>query len=241
MNTGGCKRKAAPNPTNWVFKCEAMGRLPAKVSLKGKFPKAYKQIYGNCTSNAVLAIDAFYHHKRGWMPSTTFCYWNQRKMDGEPQGVDDGSYIETALDVCRKYGVCNAKIWPNEKPFFEKPSKAAYQDGLKGAELTRYYAVKSSDQVRRALASGYPVAACLFWVTGKYDSKTFIISHVTKKEADACEQGHAVVVVGYDDYRGLFEIRNSWGDTWGNRGYCYITYGSFRNMADWNDTYAVKG
>ena len=33
--------------------------------------------------------------------------------------------------------------------------------------------------------------------------------------------GHAMVVVGYDDdkYGGAFEILNSWGTYWGNKGF----------------------
>lgn len=38
---------------------------------------------------------------------------------------------------------------------------------------------------------------------------------------------HCVVVTGYDE-RG-FEIRNSWGRTWGVNGYTHITYDDFRN------------
>ena len=41
--------------------------------------------------------------------------------------------------------------------------------------------------------------------------------------------GHALCVVGYDDnqYGGAFEIQNSWGDTWANKGYIWIRYNDF--------------
>ena len=37
-------------------------------------------------------------------------------------------------------------------------------------------------------------------------------------------------VVGYDDnkYGGAFEIMNSWGDSWMNKGFCWIPYDVFR-------------
>ena len=37
--------------------------------------------------------------------------------------------------------------------------------------------------------------------------------------------GHCVCVVGYDDYRGAWLCKNSWGTDWGMGGYFYIAYG----------------
>lgn len=37
---------------------------------------------------------------------------------------------------------------------------------------------------------------------------------------------HAVVLVGWDDTRGAWLLRNSWGDDWGEGGYMWIKYGS---------------
>ena len=36
--------------------------------------------------------------------------------------------------------------------------------------------------------------------------------------------GHAVLAVGYDDAAGVFLIRNSWGSSWGQRGYGAMPY-----------------
>jgi hypothetical protein len=41
--------------------------------------------------------------------------------------------------------------------------------------------------------------------------------------------GQALCVVGYDDeqYGGAFEVLNSWGSEWGNKGYTWIRYNDF--------------
>ena len=36
--------------------------------------------------------------------------------------------------------------------------------------------------------------------------------------------GHAVLIVGYDDTKKWWIVRNSWGVGWGDHGYFYMPY-----------------
>jgi C1A family cysteine protease len=36
--------------------------------------------------------------------------------------------------------------------------------------------------------------------------------------------GHAVLAVGYDDDKQWIIFRNSWGESWGDKGYGYLPY-----------------
>jgi len=40
----------------------------------------------------------------------------------------------------------------------------------------------------------------------------------------ALNYNHAMVVVGFDDGKGAFEIMNSWGEKWGNNGFFWVRY-----------------
>lgn len=241
VRVNGVKRKNS-NPTNWQFSklksCMSAVKetLPSSVSLKSKFPPVYTQIYGSCTANTVVACDAYYYHTNEWHPSATFTYYNSIK-DDKPL-TDDGSTVENALDSVRHFGVCNATVWPNEKPFNKKPSKKAYADGLKGHEVTKYYNVKTLLQIKKALSLGYPIAVVVEWCFKNYD-QNYILNTPTKKEIEDCESCHAMVIVGYDDKTKLFEVRNSWGPKWGNNGYAYITYDVMKKIIIFNDSYAV--
>jgi PKD repeat protein len=46
---------------------------------------------------------------------------------------------------------------------------------------------------------------------------------------------HAMCIVGYDDNKdggnGAFKVRNSWGDDWGEYGYCWIGYQTFIDVS----------
>lgn len=238
--------KKEPNPTNWQFAklkmCKATPevKLPSKVSLKEGLPPCWLQHYGNCTSYSVLGADAYYYHKNKptWEPSGTFTYYVQRKMAGLDVKEDVGGCVENAIDAVKKYGVCNSTVWPNSMPFGKKPSKEAYANGLKGHEVKKYYQLKSLLQTKKALALGYPIAASFNWPFKSID-ENFVLNTPTKAEVKKSEDGHAVTLVGYDDKKKLFEFRNSWGPTWANSGYAYMTYEAYKLCIDYDDTYAI--
>lgn len=41
--------------------------------------------------------------------------------------------------------------------------------------------------------------------------------------------GHAITIMGYDDNRSAYKIINSWGQRWGDNGYCWISYNELGN------------
>lgn len=45
-------------------------------------------------------------------------------------------------------------------------------------------------------------------------------------ENDPAKINHAVMLVGWDDARGAWHLRNSWGPGWGEDGYMWIKYGA---------------
>ena len=241
-----CCKKRVIDPRDYLFddleKQKSMSpNVPVTYNLKEKFPPVYDQGQsGTCTSCSALACDDYYYHTpkgRGWIPSWKFTYYNQKKPDDLK--LDDGSNVERALKMVRKYGACNSKVWPNDEKWNLKPSEEAYKDGLKGHEITTFHRLKNMKQLKQAISHGYPVPASVSWAFKDYD-ENFIMNTPTDKEIEK-SGGHAIVIVGYDDNRKLIEIRNSWSTLWGNQGYAYITYDVAKKIIDWSDTYAVVG
>ena len=53
---------------------------------------------------------------------------------------------------------------------------------------------------------------------------------------------HAMCVIGYDDDKagGAFEIMNSWGNNWGNKGFRWVKYSDFAEFVDFAFEMRVK-
>lgn len=246
MEQLGCKKKEKRSVSSRLTNLSMAKRrackviIPSTYSIKSKFSPVYRQHGGSCTANAVCGCDDYLFHSGSdtWIPSTIFTYYNQKK--NEKPLVDDGSNVEYALKMVKKYGVCNSKVWSNDNPFNRKPSKEAYANGLKGHEIRHWYELKNMKQMKQALASGYPIACAVAWCFTSIDA-TYTMNSPTDKEIDKAESGHAIVIVGYNDIEKKVEFRNSWGEQWGNNGYGYMTYETFKRVVWWDDTYAVTG
>jgi len=63
------------------------------------------------------------------------------------------------------------------------------------------------------------------------DDGLFLPSELDKENRDLLP-GHGLTIVGYDDnqFGGAFRVVNSWGENWGNEGYCWITYDDFNTF-----------
>lgn len=159
---------------------------------------------------------------------------------------DFGLNVERAADFVLQEGfVFLAEVeYPNYYPFSSSilcktASRSFYpptlsEDNLEARKLVfdRIYALKSRDQIKQAIAQGMPVVVGLMIPKSfeKCSSSTFTLSQYDK---DNLEYGHAMTVVGYNDYinNGSFEILNSWGDDWGQGGFTYVNYNDFISMA----------
>ncbi len=66
-----------------------------------------------------------------------------------------------------------------------------------------------------------PVCACFIVYEDFFSYKSGVYKYVTGAKAG----GHCVTIVGYDDARGCWICKNSWGTGWGEQGFFNIAYG----------------
>ena len=91
------------------------------------------------------------------------------------------------------------------------------------------------NQMKGCIASGYPFVFGFSVYSGfekESVAETGELNMPSPKET--LLGGHAVVAVGYDDSTQRFIVRNSWGKSWGIKGYFTMpyTYLADSNLAD---------
>lgn len=107
----------------------------------------------------------------------------------------------------------------------EKPSEVALAQAKKHI-ITRYCKLTLDNglaDLKLSLSKGFPV------VFGIMVPKSFYLTPANgvftlPPPNEIRLGGHALLAVGYDDEKQHFIVRNSWGEEFGDKGYCYIPY-----------------
>jgi C1A family cysteine protease len=206
-------------------------RTSKNVDLRPNCPKPiYNQkALGSCTGQAVGFGFHYEELKQGlkdaFMPSRLFIYYNERVSDGTVS-EDAGSEIRTGIKTIAKEGVCPESMWPYViSKFKNKPTPECYKEAIKHRAVTYMRVAQDLTHLKACLTDGNPIVFG-FNVFESFESdevaKTGMVPMPLPKEKNI--GGHAVVIVGYDDDKQVFIVRNSWGEDWGDHGYFYMPY-----------------
>ena len=185
-----------------------------------------RSILAAASSAVVTALE--YHCNRMNEPPTNlssmFVHYNARTLKGYPE-ANRGTNLRDALEAVVAYGACREETWPfDEHRFAEKPTAAAYDEARKFAGV-HYAAV---DDAFESLALGYPVPFYARmppdWIRGAPPSGVMRPFTPDERRNAAEHPGHAMTLVGYDKAARTVLARNCWGESWGDKGHCTLSF-----------------
>lgn len=221
--------------------------IPSSVSLRSFEPEVYDQgEFSSCTGNALVMATRMARIKQGLGDrnlSRMFVYANERILE-KCLNEDSGAIIRDGAKVLSTMGVPDESIWPYTKfNLFLEPSQDAYKQAVQD-EVSTYLTVDQTlEEMKLCLTEEFP------FVFGVTLFEAFESAEVAKtglvpmpSQTDKVIGGHAILCVGFDDnrYGGTFEVLNSWGNSWGDKGHCYFPYSYLTNPYYCSDLWTIR-
>jgi C1A family cysteine protease len=213
-----------PDGRDFFYRISRVSALPPVSDLRPRCTPVEDQgQLGSCTGNAIVGALECIESKKIDL-SRLFVYFNEREVEGTIN-EDAGAIIRDGIKSIARQGVCTEKLWPYDiSRFKERPSPPCYTDALK-RKISRYERIVDIDGMRDCLAKGSPVVFGIKIFSsfeGESVSRTGVVPMPRWWERTL--GGHALCAVGYSDSKQWLIVRNSWGEGWGDKGYCYIPY-----------------
>lgn len=226
-----------PDHRDFLFKGPAAPIvLPEKVDLRPGCTAVEDQgELGSCTANAIAGAVEFLEKKLGMEYqelSRLFVYYNERRMEGTVN-EDSGAMLRSGIKSLVDYGYCEEPEWPYDiSKFTVKPGMCCYLKA-KHRSISSYHRLLNLNDMLTCLAEGFPfVFGISIYTSFESDevAKTGVVPMPQPTEYSL--GGHAVCAVGYDQTTQRFIVRNSWGPTWGDKGYFTIPYEYVTKLGD---------
>jgi hypothetical protein len=157
--------------------------------------------------------------------SPSFTMLEFQRMQGDAQ---DYNYAYTGGDgtvdgpdparVLAEQGTCRQELWPDTSPTPASSERVLIADAERHLLDATPHPIALED-VRKALSAGCPVHVGMN--TGSAFTNVGRDGIFNAAEPPSGRHGrHAMLIVGYTG--NFYIVKNSWGESWGDQGYCYI-------------------
>lgn len=216
------------------------GNLPSSVDLTDKLPPIGDQgSYGTCVAwaagyNVKTAVEAIDY---GWSSSQLRSASHQLSpkdfFSAIPYNLKGANCNTTnfkpALDVLLQRGVATMQTVPYDNLNGCESTQSSWDAEAANHKIRNYRRIdRSIVSIKQQLANNNPVllGAKLADNFMTWRTSEVLSSHTTTYQVGE-HAGHAMAIIGYDDTKGAngaFRVVNSWGESWGDRGFIWVDY-----------------
>lgn len=211
--------KSPDDDRDWVIESitSYTGKLPTRLDHREKLQPIRNQgSLGTCAAQTAACIKEYQEKldvRYDAYFSPMFIYNNRSNQDTE------GMYGRDVMRIMQKLGVCQERLlrYGIEQAPEDIPSEC-YDDAemftIKGyARVNTVKGLKTALFLYGPCYVSFPV----------FNNGTEMWKPESKGQKP--NGGHAMTIVGYT--KNAFIIRNSWGPSWGDKGYCYYPFDEF--------------
>jgi hypothetical protein len=200
-------------------------RLPKDYSLKAYCPKVGNQFNSSCAAWSVcysaLTIDRSVRQKQTKEETFSAAYVYKQVASSD----DSGASVDDVLKFVKDSGTCRNSTFPSNHSFQQQLNECSKAEAphfkIKGFEAI--YQKDSSKSFNINVLKQYLTAKKTIILCLKADT---LLAHAFKTPTSLTPNtAHALCVIGYDDRDSrdsTFELFNSWGEDWGDKGYLRV-------------------
>jgi len=224
------------NPDDYVIdtvNIDTSKNIKTAYSLRAYAPPVMSQgNLGSCVSWAcayagltiVKRIEQNNPNAEKYSPLNLYVRYKKQYNEGT---CSDGASIPHALNILKSQG---CSLFSNFIP--NACSTSVSKDAVYNEKLFTFDPINPSaiNTIKNAISLNMPVVIGIRCYDGTDWQNAFLINGVwSGYYSGKVDGGHAMCITGYDDnkFGGAFEVMNSWGDDWGDKGYFWIKYKDF--------------
>lgn len=203
-----------------------------------------------CKRQAALSPDDALDEQDVGDISRLFIYYVGRKNDAVRWGKggtavkDEGMTLSGGANALTAKGACTEANWPFDLGNVNaRPSEECFTQAL-DFKISEVQNIPTDTQsMKQCLAEGYPIVFGCKLTQPFFRCPAGKVATPDPDDPQSASHGlHAMLIVGYSDHQQVFIVRNSWGDDWGDKGYCYMPYDYIGNPEfNMGGMYSIRG
>jgi hypothetical protein len=203
--------------------------LPARVDIGSKTEARSQLGLGSCASWAVAnEITRVERTRNNWPVGLNRTFFSPLYLYNQVNGGQDrGSSLYGNLNVLVSQGCSTWALFPYMEDYRIQPTASARREAAR-YKIAEFKTIPVDlDAMRLALSKGYGLIVS-FHVWDNFDRYTGGI--YKPGGPSGVERGgerfsyHGMLIIGYDDVMRNFKVLNSWGSSFGDKGFLYFSY-----------------